>query len=134
MNMRLWVYLLIAVAGAAVLIIWWGSMGEQQPGPIGGERESHGCLTSAGYAYDEEVGACIRAFEMTDDIKAAAALAVEHVGEGYALTVVSFNSYEERGSYDIMLERGEERSKAVVYIRGGEVVEVFESAEGAPGN
>lgn len=87
--------------------------------PIGGERDVHGCLTPAGYAYDEEVGACIRAFDMTPDIKRAAALAVQSVGRGYVLTVVSFNSYEEPNAYDIMLERGAERTAQTVYIRDG---------------
>ena len=92
--------------------------------PIGGDRDERGCLVAAGYSFDEQVGACIRAFEMTPDIKQAAILAVEHVGGGYALTVTSFNSYEEAGSYDIMLERGEERTKETVYIRQGQVVEL----------
>lgn len=89
---------------------------------IGGSRDVNGCLTPAGYAFDEEVGACIRAFDMTPDIKAAAGLAVKSIGRAYALTVVSFNSYEEVGAYDIMFEKGEEREKTTVYIRGGKVV------------
>ena len=96
---------------------------KEEVSPIGGDRDEHGCLVAAGYAFDEEVGACIRAFEMTSDIKQAAARAVEHAGSGYALTVASFNSYEEAGSYDIMLERGEERTKETIYIRQGNIVE-----------
>ncbi len=96
---------------------------QKAPAPIGGDRDEHGCLVAAGYAYDAQVGACIRSFEMTPDIMQAASLAVRSSGEGYALTVVSFNSYEESGSYDIMLERGEARTKQTVYIRGGQVVE-----------
>lgn len=95
----------------------------ESDGPlIGGERTVEGCLTSAGYSYSNTVGACIREWEMTPDIIEAARMATVHVGEGYALTVVSFNSYEEEGSYDIFFERGEERTKEVVFIRNGEVV------------
>jgi hypothetical protein len=90
--------------------------------PIGGERDAHGCLTPAGYSFNEDVGACLRVFEMTPDILQAAKIAVESVGQGYALTVVSFNSFEEPGAYDIVLERGEERTKETVYIRQGEAV------------
>lgn len=85
--------------------------------PIGGERDEYGCLGPAGFSYDTEIGACARSWEMTPDIKAAAKLAVDLVGKGYALTVVSFNSYEEAGAYDIMLERGVERTAETIYIR-----------------
>jgi len=95
---------------------------KQGEAPIGGERDEHGCLGPAGYSFDEEVGACTRAWEFTPDIREAARMAVEHAGEGYALTVVSFNSYEEQGAYDIMLERGLERTPETVYIRDGVVV------------
>lgn len=91
---------------------------------IGGDRDAHGCLVAAGYTFDETVGACIRAFEMTPDIKNAAALAVSHVGKSYALTVVSFNSYEEVGAYDIMLEKGVERTPVTVIIKNWKVQEV----------
>lgn len=87
--------------------------------PIGGEREANGCLGPAGYSFDERVGACTRGWELTDDIAAAAKKAVDLVGAGYALTVVKFNSYEEPGAYDIVLERGEERTTQTVYIRNG---------------
>lgn len=98
--------------------------GEDTPDEtVGAQRDEHGCLTPAGYAFDADIGACIRAFEMTDDIARAAALAVDEVGGGYALTVASFNSYEDEGSYDIVLERGVERTQRTVYIRNWTVVE-----------
>lgn len=97
---------------------------ESRPGGvIGGDRDGFGCLGPAGYAFSEDVGACIREFEMTPDIKRAAKMAVESAGQGYALTVASFNSYEETGAYDIMLERGENREQKTVYIRNWQVVE-----------
>jgi hypothetical protein len=114
----------IVMVIVAILLIVTGAyfyLFQTKPAIIGGDRDDHGCLIAAGYAFDEEVGACIRAFEMTSDIKQAAHLAVDKVGLGYALTVVSFNSHEEIGSYDITLERGLEREKKTVYIRSGEV-------------
>lgn len=115
---------LIGFALAVALII--GVMyflHNEEPSPIGGDRDENGCLIAAGYAFDKGVGACVREFEMTPDIKHAAALAVNRVGGGYALTVTSFNSYEEAGSYDIVLERGDERAKETIYIRQGNIVE-----------
>lgn len=112
-----------AVVVVMVAAAGWYWLGQPpMPAVIGGERDAQGCLTAAGYAFDEAVGACIRAFELTPDIMRAAQMAVDAVGRGYALTVVSFNSYEERGAYDIMLERGTERTRQTVYIRGGQVV------------
>jgi len=84
---------------------------------IGGDRDKKGCLLSAGYAWDEEVGACIRSFEMTKDILQAVKIAVNKIGREYALTVVSFNSYEEIGAYDITFEHGLERRRETVYIK-----------------
>ncbi len=116
----------IAIAILGLLAVGYLLSAKPKPNQeilIGGQRDAHGCLTPAGFAYDEEVGACIRAFEMTPGIKKAAQIAVAKTGPGYALTVVSFNSYEEAGAYDIMLERGVERAKQTVYIRNWEVTE-----------
>ncbi|MFA5841737.1 MAG: MliC family protein [Candidatus Paceibacterota bacterium] len=88
---------------------------------IGGQRDERGCLGPAGYTFSEDVGSCLRVFEMTPDIMKAARIAVERVGRGYALTVVSFNSYEEAGAYDIMLERGVAREKTTILIRNWKV-------------
>ncbi|HEY4499318.1 MAG TPA: hypothetical protein VJH94_04640 [Candidatus Paceibacterota bacterium] len=111
--------LVVIIIAVVVGVVFFGKKNETPL--VGGDRDEHGCLGSAGYAFDEEVGACIRAFEMTPDIKDAAELAVAHVGESYALTVASFNSYEERGAYDIMLERGVERTSLTVVIKNGKV-------------
>lgn len=115
--------ILIGVLAFALVAVflWQRNTGTEMP--IGGDWDAHGCLTSAGYAFDAEIGACIRAFEMTPDIKQAAKMAVEKAGIGYALTVASFNSYEEVGAYDIMLERGVERAKETIYIRNWRVVQ-----------
>ena len=126
----------VLVALLAFGIFSWCFAPEEVPSvdkgsQVGGERDEHGCLVAAGYSYSDEVVACLREFDMTPDIKEAARLAVASVGAGYALTVVSFNSYEEAGAYDITLERGEERVSETVYIRGGVVVpkEVVEKAD-----
>lgn len=122
-------FLLIIVAlviGASVILVL-RYRNANEGAPIGGERDSHGCLNPAGYAFDDEVGACIRAFEMTSDIKNAAEIAVKKVGRSYALTVVSFNSYEEVGAYDITLEQGAERKRETVYIKNWQAVSVISS-------
>lgn len=116
--------IIFVIAGAAGYLIWRNNIpaNDTSSQNVGGNRDKRGCLTPAGYAFDDEVGACIRAFEMTSDIKRAARLAVENVGASYALTVASFNSYEKVGSYDITLERGLEREKVTVYIKDWKIV------------
>lgn len=114
---------IILVIGALVVLVfvYWVVSKDAQT-PIGGDRDDHGCLIAAGYSYSEEVGACLREFDMTPDIKQAAQLAVQHAGQSYALTVISFNSYEEPGAYDITLEK-ESGYREMVVIKNWEVVE-----------
>ena len=122
-NRKYWgwgfLVLIIVVGG---WYVWKFSQEVPTPSaPIGGERSAEGCLGPAGYSFDETVGACTRSFELTPDIRRAAQIAVDSVGRGYALTVVSFNSYEEPGAYDITLERGTERTRETVTIRNWQV-------------
>ena len=118
MNSRKYLVFLVLLV---IVIGGWCVWGNSREPIIGGDRDAGGCLVGAGYAFDETVGACIRAFELTPDIKQAAQIAVAAVGRGYALTVVSFNSYEEPGAYDIMLERGTERTQQTVTVRNWQV-------------
>ncbi len=119
-SSKILVFTLLALLFAGLGYFLYSRVAEA-PSGVGGERDEKGCLLEAGYAYSEEVGACIRAFEMTVDIMRAAKLAVDYAGKGYALSVASFNSYEEVGAYEILLERGIERVKQTVYIRGWKV-------------
>jgi hypothetical protein len=116
---------LLVMAGFVAFQSYQDREKENDDMQVGGDRTAEGCLTSAGYSYSETVGACIREWEMTPDIMEAARIATEHVGKGYALTVVSFNSYEDTGAYDILLERGEVRTQETVIIRDGEVLMVL---------
>ena len=139
MSTKAWIWIIMGTAIAILVGAFYfvfttpaptqSTIKTPEPAPIGGERDEHGCLGPAGYAYDEEVGACTRAWELTPDIRDAARRAVEFVGKGETLTVVAFNSFEEPGAYDIMLERGLERVRQTVSLRGDgwEVLECRES-------
>ena len=84
---------------------------------VGGQRDEHGCLEPAGYTWNESVGACIREWELDDDQKRAAGIAVEYVGYEYATTitkVVSITGFE--GSFEVTLEQGEDRDLFTVVI------------------
>ena len=122
MKTKLIKWIIVIVGIAILLYLATRLLNNSNTGkPIGGDRDKYGCLIGGGYAYDENIGACTSDFELTPDIKQAAKLAVEKVGKSYALTVVSFNSYEEIGAYDITLESGLERTKQTIYIRNWKV-------------
>ena len=120
MNRSAFVIILILIVAALGLGAYFLTPKTQAP-VIGGDRDEHGCLGPAGYLWNEEVGACLRSFEITPDIMETAKIAVDAIGQSYALTVVSFNSYEEAGSYDIFFERGLERERKSVFIRNWQV-------------
>lgn len=90
--------------------------------PVGGQRDAHGCLTPAGYSYDEQVGACVREFDLTDNIKQGAKIAVDYIGRSYALTLVSFNSYEDKGSFDFTFQKAD-GTQTTVKIKNWQVTE-----------
>lgn len=98
---------------------------EQETGEqtVGGTRDVNGCLLPAGYAYDEDVQACVRSWELSEQEKVAAKTAVAEVGTGYALTVVQIRTFSGDRNYLVYLERGEERTQEKVYIKHGEVAE-----------
>jgi hypothetical protein len=114
--------IIVLVVITAAGIIYWATADKRDAKIIGGDRSPEGCLVAAGYSYSAIAGACIREFELTEDIKRAAGLAVEHAGSSYGLTVTSFNSYEEPGSYDITLEGPEFESRTFI-IKNWTVVE-----------
>jgi len=117
-NVKIIIFIALILLVVAGLIYFSNN---KNPDVVGGDRDAHGCLIGGGYAYSDYVGACIRSFELTSDIMKAAKLAVDSVGKSYALTVVAFNSYEEAGAYDIIFERGIERTKQTVYIKNWQV-------------
>ena len=68
------VILTIATAGFFLLI-------HDQPNEnlIGGQTDQHGCLVAAGYSWNKSVKACIREWELNENQKKAAKIAVEYL-------------------------------------------------------
>lgn len=82
---------------------------------IGGERDEHGCLNPAGYSWNESVGACIREWELNENQRKAAKIAVEHVGYKIGTTVIKVNVARCPGCFAVDLERyGEQIQVALV--------------------
>ena len=63
---------------------------------IGGQRDEHGCLGPAGYSYNEEINTCIREWELDDNQREAAKIAVEFLNpiKGSTITQVDYGECE----------------------------------------
>jgi len=80
--------------------------------PIGGQTDEHGCLGPAGYAWDEEIGGCLRVWELADeDARRAAKMAVEHLGRGIGLTIIESSEELCDDCFVVLLEKGEKHPK-----------------------
>jgi hypothetical protein len=72
--------------------------------PIGGERDEHGCLGPAGYTWNQEVGACIREWELDENQRKAAKMIVV-VQSYYPVTIVEVSEGSCEGCYDVTYQR-----------------------------
>ena len=95
--------------------------------PIGGERDEHGCLSAAGYTYDEEVGACLRDWELYESQKKAAKIAVEYVGQDYGLTILDVEVLRCVGCFIVNFEKDQARFS--VQLSNWEILEVSYSED-----
>ncbi|MBN2101444.1 MAG: hypothetical protein JW716_01070 [Candidatus Aenigmarchaeota archaeon] len=83
---------------------------------IGGEKDEHGCLVPAGYSWDEDVGACIRGWELDEDQKRAAKAAIEYLDSEKISTITEVAVLRCPGCFDVKLEQGEDRDLLSVKI------------------
>ncbi|MBW2986371.1 hypothetical protein KY333_03295 [Candidatus Woesearchaeota archaeon] len=81
--------------------------------PIGGERNSHGCLGPAGYSWSETIQACIRTWELDETQTKAAKIAVEHNGPEYGLTVIEVMTARCPGCFTVKLSTAEHQEKQI---------------------
>ncbi|MBW3004630.1 DUF333 domain-containing protein [Candidatus Woesearchaeota archaeon] len=70
---------------------------------IGGQRDEHGCLGPAGYAWVASIGGCMRVWELDDQQKFAAKTAIAKVGQQYGLTVVEVIKDKCTGCFTVKL-------------------------------
>lgn len=94
------VLILLAVA-IAIAINYY----KNNPKNIGGQKDEHGCLIGAGYSFDEEVRACTRSWELDENQKKAAQIAVAPLS--FPVTVVEVNKLDCEGCYNIRLQRND---------------------------
>ena len=75
---------------------------------VGGDRDEHGCLGSAGYRFDEDVKACIRDWELDENQKKAAKIGVEALGLENP-TIIEVLTARCPGCFAVTLEAGKSR-------------------------
>lgn len=78
---------------------------------IGGQRDEYGCLGPAGYSYDSDVAACVRVWELDENQKKAAALAVDYIEPEDALTIINVETARCPGCFLVEVEKGKNRYK-----------------------
>lgn len=77
--------------------------------PIGGQRDEYGCLGPAGYEWNEEASACIRGWELTENQRKAARIAVDYVGYEKGLTIIQVLVEKCPGCFMVEIEKGKNR-------------------------
>lgn len=112
MNKKL---ILLAIIVLPIALVA-GCVNEQ---PIGGQRDEHGCLGPAGYAWDEEIGACVREWELDENQKQAAGTAVDYVGQEYATTIIEVAAGDCEDCFTVKIEQGLNRDVIEVEIVDG---------------
>ena len=80
---------------------------------VGGDKDEHECIGSAGYRFDEEIGACIRDWELDENQKKAAKMGVEAAGLENS-TVIEVLATQCSGCFTITLEAGKNRLKVEI--------------------
>ena len=93
---------------------------------VGGDKDEHGCIGSAGYRFDEEIGACIRDWELDENQKRAAKMGVEAAGLENP-TVIEVLATQCSGCFTVTL--GAEKNRLEVRIQGWLVVELSMTPE-----
>lgn len=76
---------------------------------IGGTKDEFGCLVGTGYSYDVNIGACARVWEMNENVKEAAKVAVDFVNTSDLLYVGEITVIKCPGCFEVELSKmGEE--------------------------
>jgi len=77
--------------------------------PIGGQKDEHGCLGPAGYSWDKDIGACTRQWELDENQKKAAKIAVAPLS--FPVTIIQVNAAKCQGCYGIIMERNDNQER-----------------------
>lgn len=88
---------------------------------VGGERDEHGCLGPAGYAWDEDIGSCTREWELDEGQRRAAKIAVAPLS--YSVTVVEVDASGCPTCFSVHLQRNDNQEELTINLANWEIVE-----------
>ena len=115
--------LLVITAITSTMIFDWDNNQNKQL--IGGEKDQHGCLVTAGYTYDQDIKACTRNWEIDQtNEKMAAKIAVESIDKTNnkdSLTIENINPVGCEGCFVVRLDNKDK--KELIYINDWEVID-----------
>ena len=89
--------------------------------PVGGQRDEHGCLGPAGYTWDEDIGACVREWELDEGQRRAAKIAVAPLS--YPVTVIEVDILKCPGCFSVSLQRNDNYEELAVTLENWEIIE-----------
>jgi hypothetical protein len=94
---------------------------------IGGQLDEHGCLPSAGYSFDENIGACSRPWELDEETKQIAKIAVAEFESDNTPVIISVDSSDCDQCYivEISSKSSDQSEIKSIKIQENEVVEEF---------
>ena len=81
---------------------------------IGGDKDEHGCLISAGYSWNATIGACVREWELNEAQREAAKLVVAPLS--YPVTVVEVEVLECTGCFNVKLQRNDNQAMQTIKL------------------
>ena len=81
------IILIVVVLVASIIVVRNG----QEPSPIGGERDEHGCLGPAGYTWNETLEVCLREWEVTGNDRQILEYAMRYTTKQYGRTVTNIS-------------------------------------------
>ncbi len=90
---------------------------------IGGERDEHGCLGTAGYSWNESIGACLREWELDSSQKKAAKIAVDYTGRSYGTTILEVLTARCPGCFSVKIEKGVDGDIITLYLNNWTISE-----------
>lgn len=123
-------YLLMLAAASAILLVCGCVQNNNhltnETKPIGGERDEHGCLGPAGYGWNASLGACVREWELDDNQRKAARIAIAPLS--YPVTVVGVDSMDRcMDCYVVRLQRNDNQNMLEISVEDGKIVQQHET-------
>ena len=95
--------------------------------PIGEETDEHGCLGAAGYTWNEDVGACVREWELDEDEKHAAQIVVAPLS--YPVTIVEVISQGCENCFLVKMQRNDNQKQFSVNMNNWKVTNTIQEQE-----